>query len=96
MPKTKRDQLRRTLANAYLHLDQSLGYLNQLRLAFKEQHPEHSETLEQVMTGITLLQDVMAGLAVEWWGHAPEDWESWRAQGKEAEMAPIPEQSTED
>ena len=95
MPKTKRDYLRRTLANAYLHLDQGLSYLNQLRIDFAEQHPEHATTIEQVMTGITLLQDVMAGLATEWWGRAPEDWESWRAQGKDAEMAPIPEQSSE-
>ena len=96
MPKTKRDYLRRTLANAYLHLDQGLSYLNQLRIDFTEQHPEHATTIEQVMTGITLLQDVMAGLAIKWWGHAPDDWESWRAQGAQHDMVPIDDTPAED
>ncbi len=78
MTQTKRDKLKRSLAQAHNDLDRAMANLLAVKAVFDEHHPDMGENLE---TLATLCLTVQQGILVFWamsWGKAPGDIGAWR------------------
>ena len=82
MPKTKRDYLKRQLAQAYHHLDVSLERLLPLKTLFEPVHPEHAEGLQIALETILQAQQIIIAFAEITWGMNEESIRAYRT-GKE-------------
>lgn len=82
MPKTKRDLLKRKLADAYRSITLAMGSLAELQEIFDGVHEKHSQFLKVAIVTLDFARNALTNFATETWGHAPKDWSSWRAQPK--------------
>ena len=78
MPRTKRDQLKRELAQVLNNLDMAAYGLAYFVRLFKEPHPDMAKYLETMCKQVLTLKE--AGLTFwEWaWGKKPSDYNIWR------------------
>jgi hypothetical protein len=84
-PKTKRDFLKRRLAQAYNHLDLAMQDCLEIGLTMQEHHPELHDAMERFAEMLLYIQEGFARFAIVVWGHAPQDWDAWRNPGYRAE-----------
>ncbi|MEW5992936.1 MAG: hypothetical protein AB1744_00885 [Candidatus Zixiibacteriota bacterium] len=82
MPKTHRDVLRRTLAQAYINLNWSGLYLEEIISQFQSPHPDLADILETAQKGILIAQEFIDRFAKEAWSAESPDWNSWAATGR--------------
>jgi hypothetical protein len=81
MPVSKRDLLRRALAQAWGHLDEAMEDLLNLAEIFRPHHPDMAEALSKYAEVCLGLQEELKFFALAAWGRAPEtreDWDRWR------------------
>jgi len=78
MPKTKRDILKRKLAQSYNLLDTSLEYLRELEEIFRPVHPEYADFLVLIAQNIIVTQEFMMQFWEKAWGKRPRDIDAWR------------------
>jgi len=82
MPKTKRDYIKRTLAQAYINLEWSGTYLANVYELYKNQHPELAELLSLSVEGIINIENLLELFAKETFGVQQPNWYAWAARGK--------------
>jgi hypothetical protein len=89
MPKTKHDLLKRQLAQAYYHLNQSGTFISRVEDQFRPDHPELADGLIAALGLITAVQQVMDTFVEAAWGTTTPAWESWRNPNKH-DKSPLP------
>jgi hypothetical protein len=77
MPRTKRDKLRRYLANAISYIDDSLAWIMVLHEVFLPVHPEHAAYLQLTATLLLQAQEQMKDFWLKTWGPGAENWKDW-------------------
>ena len=78
MPKTKRDILKRKLAQSYNLLDNALVYIRELEEIFRPVHPKHADMLVLIANVIIQAQEFMMQFWEISWGKRPRDIDAWR------------------
>lgn len=78
MPKTKRDYLKRTTAQAYHNIDRALLCLKELHETFKPYHPKHAELLALISNILIKAQEFILEFWTLSWGKPPDNIEAWR------------------
>lgn len=78
MPKTKRDLLKRKVAQVYEHLEYCLVYLAELYTIFEPVHPEHAEMLMLLAQATTQIQENIKTFCIITWGKIPKHFDRWR------------------
>lgn len=82
MAKTKRDQIKRTIAQAWINIDWSGQYLDEVEKIFREQHPELADILMASMEGLVIVQETLKTWSEKVWAVENPDWISWAATGR--------------
>jgi hypothetical protein len=81
MPKTKRDFLKRSVAQAVNHIEEAQIDLLSLKEIFAPVHPEQAQMLEAILTiletGISFISD----FCMKTWNTLPPTWNAWRNPG---------------
>lgn len=78
MTKTKRDVLKRCIAQAHNNVMRAGSDLATLQEAFQEQHPDMAESLTIMLKTLAMVLTGIDAFCVQAWGHAPSDYDSWR------------------
>jgi len=91
MPRSKRDEHKRVLAQAYNHLDYAVSDILELEELFRKDHPMYADVLLGMTTGVSLLQQAINRFVTEVWGYAPQDWEQWRSNWPKKHRQALPE-----
>lgn len=78
MGKTKRDKLRRELAQALHHIDIAVGDIGVVHQAFEGTHNDYADSLFLLAQSLTMVQE---GIKTFWlwaWGKVPDNFDSYR------------------
>lgn len=78
MGQTKRDKLKRSLAQAHNDLDRAMANLLEVKATFDEHHPDLGSHLEMMATGCLITQNEILKFWAHSWGKAPKDISTWR------------------
>lgn len=78
MGQTKRDKLKRSLAQAHNDLDRAMANLLQVKAVFDEHHPDLGEHLEMIAKSCLMTQQAILQFWAHSWGKAPRDISAWR------------------
>lgn len=78
MPKTKRDELKRKIAQVYEHLSRGIIYLGELHVIFEPVHPEHAQMLMLLAQALTQVQSNIEVFCIITWGKVPKHFDRWR------------------
>lgn len=78
MPISKRDWLRRRLAQAWNHAEEALEDVLGLEQMFRPHHPELADALETSAKLLVMFQELLGDFAEAAWGRRPENWDDWR------------------
>lgn len=78
MPKTKRDYLKKALAQAYHDLERGLERIQQVYEPFSEQHPQHAEMLALIGQNVLMSQAFILDFWAKAWGKVPENLDHYR------------------
>lgn len=77
MPKKKRDQLKRTAAQAYRHLINAQNMLGDLWNQFKTVEPEYGKFLLLTGQSIEITKQGIRDFCIKAWGKFPDDVSTW-------------------
>jgi len=77
MPKTRRDVLKRRVAQAYNNVDRALANVRDLHDQFDPVHPEYGEFLVVIGQTLTQVHKLLMEFWVHAWGELPDDIETW-------------------
>jgi len=77
MAKSKRDILKREVAQAWYHHQRSMEVLLGLKAIFDPVHPELSVALDLAMEADLACQGLLEKFWTEAWGQETIRWESW-------------------
>ncbi len=77
MPKTHRQLIQRKLAQAYINISYSGNYLKELSEEFRPLHPELADILDNAMTGLAIVSDVIEKFGMKISGAPNINWYSW-------------------
>lgn len=78
MAQTKRDRLKRQLAQAHNDLDRAMANLLAVKAVFDEHHPELGAHLEMLAAGCLMIQQQIIEFWAHSWGKPPQDIGAWR------------------
>jgi hypothetical protein len=81
MPKTHRDLLRRTVAQAANHIEEAQIDLLSVKAEFEPVHPDMAAFLDSIVAGMETMLGLVATFCFQAWGTAPADWDVWRNPG---------------
>jgi len=81
MPKTKRDILKRTVAQAVNHIEEAEIDILGLKETFDKPHPELAKLLDVIMQALEQVIAIITSFCLQAWGTAPQDWYTWRNPG---------------
>jgi hypothetical protein len=88
MPKTKRDFLKRQVAQAVNHIEEAQIDLLALKETFAEVHPKQTQMLEVILQSLELSITFIGDFCMATWNTIPPSWQSWRNPGHPAPEAP--------
>ncbi|MBU1621899.1 MAG: hypothetical protein KJ604_20780 [Gammaproteobacteria bacterium] len=77
MPKTRRDYLKREVAQAYLGLERVMECVHVIEEIFHEPHPDLAIALEVVLQASLASQEILRKFWCAAWGQEDPRWESW-------------------
>lgn len=80
-PKTHRDFLRRSIAQAHRHLDEAGADLEGVRIEFEPAHPEMAKHLEAIQQTLLSTMEAIEVFCANAWGRDDPNFESWRNPG---------------
>jgi hypothetical protein len=72
MPKTKRDYLKRRVAQAHRHMEECYKPLADLEVTFRDQHPDLADGLVHSARMVQLAQQLLEEFAAFAWEMPPE------------------------
>jgi len=78
MPKTKRDYLKRTLAQGICHIDTAVDRLKELEDIFRPVHPELADFLALIQGNLLVSKEWALDFWARAWGKRPPDYTVWR------------------
>lgn len=78
MGSTKRDQMKRTLAQAHNNIERALGNLMDVEQQFSGVHDDYAEALQIMAQHLIQVQQWILGFWVKAWGKLPKDIDSYR------------------
>lgn len=78
MPKTKRDLLKRRLAQAHHDLHKAAENIIPLEQQFRGPHADLANILALALVGLDNLLQLIDVFADRAWGYHPDDYETWR------------------
>jgi len=78
MPRRKKEQLRRRLAQAYHDLDRCKSRLASLWGEFRGVHDDYAEYLAVMAAGADQLQELIRDFWARAWGRVPDNLDSYR------------------
>lgn len=81
MPKTHRDLLRRTVAQAANHIEEAQIDLLSVKAEFDPVHPDMATFLDSIVGAMETILGLVATFCFQAWGTAPADWDVWRNPG---------------
>lgn len=76
--RTKRTQMKRSLAQAHNDLDRAVHNLNSVLFEFKGVKANYAEYLAQMMMAAMQIQGHIKKFWTSAWGKSPEDMNTWR------------------
>ena len=92
MPKSHRDLLKRTIAQAANHVEEAQIDLLQIKAEFEPVHPELATFLDSNVAALETCLGMIASFCFHAWGTAPQDWQAWRNPGTHT---PVPDVGTQ-
>lgn len=93
MPKSHKDFLKRTIAQAVLNLQRAARHLADVHDEFVDVHPVEAEYLRQLAISSIMIVDLIDAWWSEVWGPRGSDWESYRNPTKKKK--PLPDEVEE-
>jgi len=78
MPKTKRDYLKRTTAQAYHNIERALENIHYLHEVFEPHHPDYAEYLKLIARNLIITQNFILDFWEKAWGRVPRSLDSYR------------------
>ena len=81
MPKSKRDLLKRAVAQAANHIEEAQIDLLGVKEAFAPVHPDHAQLLDGVVGGLETMLQLIVSFCYHAWGTSPSSWQAWRNPG---------------
>jgi len=81
MPKTKRDFLKRSIAQAVNHIEEAQIDLLSLKETFEPVHPEQAAMLEIILQSLEMTISFISDFCMKTWNTLPPTWQSWRNPG---------------
>jgi hypothetical protein len=81
MPKTKRDFLKRSVAQAVNHIEEAQIDLLELKETFEPVHPEQAAMLEAILQSLEMSIAFISDFCMKTWNTLPSSWLSWRNPG---------------
>jgi hypothetical protein len=82
MPRKKRERLKRIMAQAHYHADESIRRVAQLHDMFEPVHPTHAEYLMLICQSIYQSQEMMKDFWQKSWGVWPKNLEVYQGIAK--------------
>jgi hypothetical protein len=77
MPKTKRDLLKRKLAQAYNLIDKATAYITEVGAEFDGVHEQETESLGIVVATCESLKMILDLFCQDTWGMDPDEIKKW-------------------
>lgn len=81
MPKTKRDFLKRSVAQAVNHIEEAQIDLLSLKEIFEPVHPEQAAMLDAILTVLETGIQFISDFCMATWNTLPPTWDAWRNPG---------------
>lgn len=81
MPKTKRDFLKRSIAQAVNHIEEAQIDLLSLKEIFEPVHPEQAAMLDAILTVLETGISFISDFCMKTWNTLPPTWDAWRNPG---------------
>ena len=81
MPRTKRDAMKRTIAQVVNHLQAGAEDLIPLEELFASVHPAEASLLTLTLTSIDVTISLIKRFCETAWGYFPDNLEDWRSTG---------------
>ena len=81
MAKSHKQQMRRQIAQAYLHLTTAAEDLIVLETEFRPTHEQHADFLALMTLAIVQVQTMIDQFSRLAWGYVPQTYETWRNPG---------------
>jgi len=78
MPKTKRDYLKRTTAQAYHNIERAIANIQKLHEVFLPHHPDYAQYLELIAHNLVITQGFILDFWKKAWGKLPKSLDSYR------------------
>ena len=78
MPRTRRDELKRTIAQAHGHITDAMDDFYGLHEQFEPHHPDLAEGLKNAILALSEMQKFVDTFCDIAWGIHPEDYANWR------------------
>ena len=89
MPKTHRDLLKRTIAQAANHIEEAQIDLLSVKEEFEPVHPDLATFLDTIVQGLETCLGMMVQFCYHSWNTAPADWHTWRNPGTHTKAADV-------
>lgn len=81
MPKSHRDMLKRSIAQAANHIEEAQIDLLSVKAEFETVHPEMATFLDGIVAALETVLGLIIVFCQQAWGTAPQDWTFWRNPG---------------
>ena len=81
MAKSHKQQMRRQIAQAHLHLTTAAEDLIVLETEFRPDHERHADFLTLMTLAIVQVQEMIDQFSRLAWGYVPQDYDTWRNPG---------------
>jgi len=78
MAKSHKQQMRRQIAQAYLHLTTAAEDLIVLETEFRVSHGDYADFLSLMTLAIVQVQSMIDQFSRLAWGYVPQDYDTWR------------------
>lgn len=78
MGSTKRDKMKRSMAQAHHDFDRGLGHLQDVHAEFSGVHDDYADVLEIMAQHVIQVQEWILGFWAKAWGKPPGDINSYR------------------
>lgn len=77
MPKSRKQQLHRKVAQAYHHCEETLKNVVWLHSEFDEAHPEYAVILDLIAQNVLMTEAWIKDFSMKAWNRWPSDYTQW-------------------